>query len=354
MGVEGVETVRGGSSTRVGRPGRKEPGTPEGVPRTTAITRHRGHKKSACDEDWALMRLSIPTGQGRVTDASATGAIYPCEGAIARFGAVGMYALCCRPHSGHQLPLDAAPSRFEDFHFPTCTTANCMFLLSRVPGRGTTRTGYGMKGQDIGLLLKLVCLQRHESSDRAMAAWPHDWKDWEDLDDDQLPAYPGQLHVEMRASAYTARALELQTGISKTQINLSLKHCIEIGLARTDRKLGVPRANTKALYEFIVYGLKYVLPARAGELTRGITTGFAAPVLHKTLTSAGEHVPVWPYARGNTMGMKVEPLFKTAADAARKDPEMYALLALVDAIRLGQPRERNLAAELLQDRLESL
>lgn len=212
-----------------------------------------------------------------------------------------------------------------------------------------------MKGQDVGLLLKLVCLQRHESRGKAVAAWPHDWKDWEDWSDEQLPLYQDQQGFEEGAthlSSYTARALELQTGVSKTQINLSLKHCMEIGLIKTDRKLGVPRANTKALFEFIVYGLKYVFPARAGELTRGIATGFAAPVLHKSLISAGEHVPVWPYARGNTMGMKVEPLFKTAADAARRDPEMYALLALVDAIRLGQPRERNLAVQLLQDRLE--
>lgn len=214
-----------------------------------------------------------------------------------------------------------------------------------------------MKGQDIGLLLKLVCLQRHESHGKTVAAWPHDWKDWEDLGDDQLPLYEYQLDFEeghSNLSSYTARALELQTGISKTQINLSLKHCMEIGLAKTDRKFGVPRANTKALFEFIVYGLKYVFPARAGELTRGIATGFAAPVLDKSLISGGEHVPVWSYARGNTMGTKVEPLFRTAVDASRRDPEMYALLALVDAIRLGQPRERNLAAELLHYRLELL
>ncbi|MGE8409345.1 MAG: hypothetical protein ACN6QH_20160 [Pseudomonas sp.] len=209
-----------------------------------------------------------------------------------------------------------------------------------------------MKGQDIGLLLKLVCLQWHESAGKAVAAWPHDWEDWED---DPSPQYPNPSDVEednAHSSSYTARALELQTGISKTQINLSLKHCMEIGLARTDRKLGVPRANTKALFEFIVYGLKYVFPARAGELTRGIATGFAAPVLDKSLISAGEHVPVWPYARGNTLGLKVDPLFKTATYAARRDPEMYALLALVDAIRLGQPRERNLATQLLQGCLE--
>ncbi|WP_343595788.1 hypothetical protein [Pseudomonas sp.] len=212
-----------------------------------------------------------------------------------------------------------------------------------------------MKGQDIGLLLKLVCLQRHESRGKAISAWPHDWKDWQESDDDHFTLLqekaghePGKTHPY----SYTARALELQTGISKTQINLSLKHCIDIGLARIDRKTGAPRANTKALLEFIVYGLKYVFPARAGELTRGIATSFGAPVLDKSLISSGEHVPVWPYARGNTMGTKVEPLFKSAADAARRDPEMYALLALVDAIRLGQPRERNLAADMLDDRLE--
>lgn len=213
-----------------------------------------------------------------------------------------------------------------------------------------------MKGQDIGLLLKLVCLHRHESHGKAVGAWPHDWKDWEEESDDHIPRYQGQPDFFEEGtphfSSYTARALELQTGISKTQINISLKHCTQIGLLKADRKSGVPRANTKALFEFIVYGLKYVFPARAGELTRGIATGFGAPVLDKSLISAGEHVPVWSYARGNTMGMKIEPLFKTAADAARRDPEMYALLALVDAIRVGQPRERNLAAELLQDRLE--
>jgi hypothetical protein len=50
------------------------------------MTRHRGHKKSACDEDWALLRLSIPTGQGRVADASATEGIYSLVTANASSG----------------------------------------------------------------------------------------------------------------------------------------------------------------------------------------------------------------------------------------------------------------------------
>jgi len=105
----GTATARGqaslgGSSTRVGRPGRKEPGTPEGVPRTTAITRHRGHKKSACDEDWALLRLSIPTGQGRIADASATEGIYPYGAAFARVRVLFRGQTFCRKNPDLHVP----------------------------------------------------------------------------------------------------------------------------------------------------------------------------------------------------------------------------------------------------------
>ncbi len=213
-----------------------------------------------------------------------------------------------------------------------------------------------MKSQDIGVLLKLVCLQRQEIACRAEVAekaWPHDWQDWSEENTHEHPDEGGLAALPVGSpSLYTARALELQTGISKTQINRSLKHCMAIGLAREDRKLGVPRANTRALLEFIIHGLKYVFPARAGELTRGIGTSFAAPVLAGRLLSAGEHLLVWPDAHGNTKGLKVEPLFKTAPYAARRDAEMYALLALIDAIRLGQPRESSLATTLLKERLE--
>jgi hypothetical protein len=37
--------------------------------------------------------------------------------------------------------------------------------------------------------------------------------------------------------------------------------------------------------------------------------------------------------------------------AARRDAELYALLALVDALRIGQARVRNLAAVQIRERL---
>lgn len=214
-----------------------------------------------------------------------------------------------------------------------------------------------MKSQDIGLLLKLVSLQKHERGDfgdDTPKAWPTDWEDWEIISNDEAEAgvwLPSNSDTYL-ASRYTARALEQETGISKSQVNLSLKRCIDVGLAKNDRKLDVPRANTRALFDLIVHGIKYFFPAKPGALDRGIATAFAAPVLKGKLGSAGEHILVWPDAQGNTKGQSVEPLFKSVPYAVKRDPEMYAFLALIDAIRLGQPREANLASELLKKRLE--
>lgn len=183
-----------------------------------------------------------------------------------------------------------------------------------------------MKGQDIGLLLKLISMQKHEV----------------DLDG----------YVQELGQPYSVRALALETGISKSQISLSLQRCFDVGLAIRDRKQGVPRANAKGLFEFIAYGLRYVFPASLGPVTRGIATSLGAPVLEGLLMSAGELVPVWADAKGDTKGQAVEPLFASVTYAIRRDDELYALLALVDAIRLGQPRERNLAIKMIRQRLE--
>tara|TARA_R110001583_G_scaffold34370_5_gene115533 strand:- start:494 stop:1156 length:663 start_codon:yes stop_codon:yes gene_type:complete len=217
-----------------------------------------------------------------------------------------------------------------------------------------------MKSQDIVLLLKLVALQKQdvnpEGASAATRAWPADWQDWEDAYSEQMDIedflpMKHDAFGEYIASRYTARHLELETGISKSQVNLALNRCMDVGLAKKDRKTGVPKANTRALYDLIVYGLKYIFPARPAVVTRGIATAFAAPVLSEKLMSAGELVPVWPDALGNTKGQAVEPLCKSVPYAVRRDPEMYALLALVDAIRIGQPREANLASEQLRQHM---
>lgn len=215
-----------------------------------------------------------------------------------------------------------------------------------------------MKSQDVFLLLKLASLAHREvtASRLSDSAGPAAWQDWlpdEDGDSDVRRAgYDSGVVEDAGASKeYGVRPLAESTGISKTQVGLALQRCYDVGLAKPDRLSGVPRVNHKALLEFVVHGLRYVFPAKPGELTRGIATGLGAPVLEGRLMTAGELVPVWPDPLGNTKGVAVEPLYKTVTRAVRRDSRLYALLALTDAIRLGQPRERNLAGELLAQML---
>jgi len=125
-----------------------------------------------------------------------------------------------------------------------------------------------------------------------------------------------------------------------------------VGLAKIERKTGFPRVNVKALTEFIVYGLKYVFPAEVSEISRGIPTLFAAPVLKGKIMSAGNLIYIWPDTRGGYMGQSVAPLYKSVPMAVKLDPCLYEYLALVDAIRLGNAREVEVAKHELERKLK--
>ena len=47
-------------------------------------------------------------------------------------------------------------------------------------------------------------------------------------------------------------------------------------------------------------------------------------------------------------GESFEPLYPSAVIASKKDDQLYAGLALIDAIRGGRARERKLAEDLLE------
>ncbi len=214
-----------------------------------------------------------------------------------------------------------------------------------------------MKSQDIGLLLKLVAIERQDDTAKSSPIGlrlPDDWRDWafdSDGELDETEALEAAGGAGASAAPYTTRSLERVTGISKSQINLAYRRCHDVGLVREDRLSGVPRVNKQALFNLIVHGVPYIFPAKPGSVTRGIGTSFAAPVLSGQLMSAGELSMVWQDARGNTKGRAITPLFKTVPYAVRRDPDLYALLALSDALRVGQPRERQVAGNLLENYL---
>jgi len=112
--------------------------------------------------------------------------------------------------------------------------------------------------------------------------------------------------------------------------------------------------NISGLEEFLIHGLKYAFPCEHGEVTRGIPTSYAAEPLKSEISISNDLPPVWPWHDGDTRGVGLDPLYKNVPRAALRDPALYQLLALVDAIRDGRERERNLAERDLVYRLKSI
>jgi hypothetical protein len=144
--------------------------------------------------------------------------------------------------------------------------------------------------------------------------------------------------------------LAVQLGMSPSQLHSAVKRALAAQLAVRKGEDIVP--NIRNLEEFLVHGLKYVFVPERGELTRGIPTGHAAPPLEQHFASSSEPPPVWPEAQGNVRGVAFSPLYGLAPGAARADPQLYELLVLIDAIRGGRARERELAIKELRKRLD--
>ena len=106
------------------------------------------------------------------------------------------------------------------------------------------------------------------------------------------------------------------------------------------------------LREFLIHGVKYAFPVERGGPTRGVPTAEAAAPLIAHFGSGFAMPPVWPYPAGSTRGLAFSPLSKNAPEAALRDPKLYELLTLVDAIREGRAREREFAIRALSARLE--
>jgi hypothetical protein len=138
--------------------------------------------------------------------------------------------------------------------------------------------------------------------------------------------------------------------LSPSQVHASLKRLERSRLI--DDQTGRP--PLRAVEEFLIHGVKYAFPVQRGEATRGVPTAHAAPPLDAHITESSDLPPVWPDAEGDVRGVTLEPLHRTAPKAARKDPVLHELLALIDALRDGRVRERQLAEKELSARLRRL
>jgi hypothetical protein len=152
------------------------------------------------------------------------------------------------------------------------------------------------------------------------------------------------LLIEKQNWNYANLAKDLQ--MSSSTVFAALNRAALSGLYHKRTKT----IHKDALLEFLIHGFKYVFPATLGKLAKGIPTAHSANPLAQYINSEKD-VYVWQSALGTIRGQTITPLHSTVPQLAQNDAQLYELLSLIDALRVGKAREKNLAIEELTKRI---
>lgn len=169
--------------------------------------------------------------------------------------------------------------------------------------------------------------------------------------------------VIMGSQPWTYAKISEELSVSASQVYRSVDRA-EVALLLRAASLSPPPPGTSKretvhsilaiasnVKEFLIYGVKYAFPVHRGGLVRGMPTAHAAAPLDRQISSS-DPPPVWPTPDGWQRGTEFSPLSKNVPQAARRDQKLYELLALVDAIRDGRARERDIAVQELTKRID--
>lgn len=189
-----------------------------------------------------------------------------------------------------------------------------------------------LKAQDIVILLKILATMTLSKGD------------------------PDELLSQNKLASYLC--------MSVSEVNKGIKRLLKSGLLGEVYKENITIGSTKKLIllpvkaaceECLISGVKYFFPAQLGEYTRGIATSYATPIFKKRIMLGQDPIPVWPYAEGDQRGLALQPLYSAVPRSITKYPDQlfYELLTLIDAIRSGRVRERNIAVKLLKEKINN-
>lgn len=152
-----------------------------------------------------------------------------------------------------------------------------------------------------------------------------------------------------RGQSMTYPELAAFSGLSMSEVHGALKRAEAARLLFFEAKR--PQLLLPAFKEFLFHGARYAFPAARGSMVAGMPTAYAAAPLNAHIAPSADPPPVWPSIEGAVRGVALIPLYPSAPAAALRSPALYEKLALFDAIRSGNARERKLAQQLFESGL---
>ena len=158
-----------------------------------------------------------------------------------------------------------------------------------------------------------------------------------------LDVVVGLRLTEVPGASYQALARDL--GIYPSQAHSSVRR---LGTARLISVLR-REVNRRSLLEFLEHGVRYAFPGELLRRSLGVPTAHSGPILAEKIMS--DDPIVWPSIDGPIEGVGLDPLYPQATKLPQICPGLYALLTVVDAIRVGRVRERRVAITYLRSAL---
>lgn len=140
------------------------------------------------------------------------------------------------------------------------------------------------------------------------------------------------------------RAIADAIGISAGEVSKGTKRLIASRLVvERDKNLF---AEAGALLEWLCYGVRYAYPQEPAGYGRGMATSWNCPLLESEMVPP---VPplVWLTPGGEVEGALIKPIHESVPFAASHDARLYQALSMLEAIRVGKPRELAIARDLL-------
>jgi predicted nucleotidyltransferase len=167
---------------------------------------------------------------------------------------------------------------------------------------------------------------------------------------------PQDLAIALKLLALKGRwlpyaALGEAMHLSRFEAHAAVQRLMAAGLVAETG--GHPAPAREAVRSFVLFGAPYAFPPVWVGTASGFPTAHGAPALKGKVRAGDEPPPVWPHPQGDARGPGLLPLYENLPLAARDDPALYALLALFDALRIGQDETRDFAMTGLNERLEA-
>ena len=153
---------------------------------------------------------------------------------------------------------------------------------------------------------------------------------------------------------WSQNSIAAELCLSPSQINSSIKRLVFAGLMTPYQHPNKSEPILQACIEFFIHGMKYIFPAKLGGIARGIPTSYSGPSLKSQIVAGKDPIPVWPYGKGEVRGVTLLPLYSSVPESITQypDPLFYDILTLLDAIRSGRAREKQLAIQCLSEILK--